>query len=142
MTTLPPELFVDTSFFVALLNSRDVYHQPAISLQMRLDKQKIRKVTSEYILVELGDGLSRLQHRPLASRLIHLLQRDPTFTIVPTTSDVFQRAVRLFDNRPDKEWGLTDCASMTIMDEWGLNSVLTADQHFQQAGYQILLSKP
>ena len=142
MTTLPPELFVDTSFFVALLNSRDVYHQTALSLQVQLDKQKVRKVTSEYVLIELGDGLSRLQYRPLASRLIHLLQRDPTFTIVPTTTNIFQKAIRLFDDRPDKEWGLTDCTSMTIMDEWGLNSVLTADHHFYQAGYQILLSKP
>lgn len=142
MTTLPPELFVDTSFFVALLNSRDVYHQTAISLQVQLDKQKVRKVTSEYVLIELGDGLSRLQYRPLASRLIHLLQRDPTFTIVPTATPVFQKAIRLFDDRPDKEWGLTDCTSMMIMDEWGLDSILTADHHFQQAGYQILLAKP
>lgn len=142
MMILPPKVFVDTSFFVALLNSRDAYHQAALSIQAQLDKQKVRKVTSEYILIELGDGFSRLQYRPLASRLIRLLQRDPTFTIVPTTTDVFQKAVRLFDNRSDKEWGLTDCTSMIIMDDWKLDAVLTADHHFQQAGYQILLSKP
>jgi len=142
MMILPSEIFVDTSFFVALLNSRDVYHQPALSLQIQLDKQKVRKVTSEYVLIELGDGLSRLQYRSLASRLIHLLQHDPTFTIVPTTTDIFQKAIRLFNDRPDKEWGLTDCTSMIIMDEWGVNAVLTADHHFQQAGYEILLSKP
>ena len=50
---LPNEIFVDTSFFIALLNSKDENHQKALALQKQLSANNIRKVTSEYILLEL-----------------------------------------------------------------------------------------
>jgi predicted nucleic acid-binding protein len=39
----------------------------------------------------------------------------------------------------DKEWGLTDCISFVVMQEQGLTDALTADHHFEQAGFTILL---
>ena len=139
---LPGRVFVDTSFFVALLNSSDADHALALSLQNEARVQRIRKVTSEYVLMELGDGLARLKFHQLASRLISLLRQDPSFEIVPSSTDLFARAVRLYDQRPDKEWGLTDCSSFVVMQELNLKAVLSADHHFRQAGYQALLLDP
>jgi len=139
---LPGRVFVDTSFFVALLNSSDADHALALSLQNEARVQRIRKVTSEYVLMELGDGLARLKFHQLASRLISLLRQDPSFEIVPSSTDLFARAVRLYDQRPDKEWGLTDCSSFIVMQELNLKAVLSADHHFRQAGYQALLLDP
>ena len=45
----------------------------------------------------------------------------------------------LFAKRPDKEWSLTDCISFIVMQEYGLTEALTADHHFEQAGFTILL---
>ncbi len=55
---LPNEVFVDTSFFIALLNSKDKFHQKATNLQEILSANKTKKLTSEYVLLEVGDGLS------------------------------------------------------------------------------------
>ena len=41
--------------------------------------------------------------------------------------------------RPDKEWSLTDCISFEVMAELGLTEALTADHHFEQAGFRALL---
>ncbi len=60
--TLPNRIFVDTSFFIALLNSRDAYHADALSLQEHTTKQQTYKITSEYILLELCDGLAKLSY--------------------------------------------------------------------------------
>lgn len=38
----------------------------------------------------------------------------------------------------DKEWGLVDCISFVVMWEAGVTQVLTFDQHFAQAGFQVL----
>lgn len=139
MIAVPSKLFVDTSFFIALLNKEDNDYAQALALQRQLAAQKFRKFTSEYVLLELGDGLSRLRFRPLAIQLIDLVYNDTTFEIVPATSDRFTKAHTLFKQRPDKEWGLTDCTSFIIMQEFGLKAALTADHHFQQAGFRALL---
>ena len=45
----------------------------------------------------------------------------------------------LYRARPDKEWGLTDCVSFTVMTDRGLTEALTTDDHFRQAGFRALL---
>jgi len=136
---IPSNLFVDTSFFIALLNKEDDDHAQALTLQSQISAQTFRKYTSEYVLLELGDGLSRLRFRHLAVQLIDLVYNDATFEIVPASSDRFIKAHTLFKHRPDKEWGLTDCTSFVIMQEFGLDAALTVDRHFQQAGFRALL---
>ena len=55
-------------------------------------------------------------------------------------STLFRRAVDLYRNRPDKKWGLTDCMSFVVMQQENLTDVLTADEHFTQAGFRALMS--
>jgi uncharacterized protein len=49
------------------------------------------------------------------------------------------RAWQLYRERPDKEWGLTDCVSSLVMQDRGLTEAQTPDEHFQQAGFRALL---
>ncbi|HMN30197.1 MAG TPA: PIN domain-containing protein [Caldilineaceae bacterium] len=133
------DLFVDTSFFVALANSADADHQRALALHAQVRDQSIQKITSEYVLIELGDGLSRLSFRPLAHQILALVRMDRSFAVVPASTSLFEAALHLFHHRRDKEWGLTDCTSFVIMQQLSLVAALTADHHFEQAGFQALL---
>jgi len=36
-------------------------------------------------------------------------------------------------------WGLIDCMSFVVMNDEGVTDALTADKHFQQAGFHALL---
>jgi predicted nucleic acid-binding protein len=45
----------------------------------------------------------------------------------------------LYHLRPDKQWSLTDCISFLVMSEEGITEALTADHHFEQAGFVALL---
>lgn len=136
---LPSSVFVDTSFLIALLNSQDADHAAAVSLQTELKRQKVYKVTSEYVFLELCDGLAKLRYRSLAVQCIELLKRDQTFEVIATSHEILQSAWTLFRSRPDKEWGLTDCTSFVIMQQGNLNTALTTDRHFLQAGFRTLL---
>lgn len=45
-----------------------------------------------------------------------------------------------YRQRRDKEWSLTDCISFVVMQEEQLTEALTADRHFEQAGFKPLLA--
>ena len=64
-------------------------------------------------------------------------QRD--VEIVPATHELFERGCALFAQRGDKAWSLTDCTSFVVMRERDLEEALTADQHFEQAGFKRLM---
>ena len=49
------------------------------------------------------------------------------------------RRFLLFDKRPDKQWSLTDCIAFVVMTRRGIQDALTADHHFEQAGFTALL---
>jgi len=55
------------------------------------------------------------------------------------TKDLYIPAFNLFKQRKDKEWGLVDCLSFIVMQNRGITDALTADTHFQQAGFRALL---
>jgi predicted nucleic acid-binding protein len=70
---------------------------------------------------------------------INDLRNDPLVEVVVVDSELFQRALTLFGQRNDKDWGLTDCISFVLMQERGLTEALTTDSHFSQAGFRRLL---
>lgn len=51
----------------------------------------------------------------------------------------FDAALRRYRARPDKTYSLVDCHSMVLMEERRITHVLTADDHFRQAGFTCLL---
>jgi predicted nucleic acid-binding protein len=134
-----PEVFLDASYAIALTLSSDTHHGQAVQLRQWIETAGARVVTTSAILMEIGNALARRAHRAAAVRILRMLERDPGVEIVPFSPELFARAVRLFCERPDKEWGVTDCLSFEVMRERGITDALTADEHFEQAGYRALL---
>ena len=133
------EAFIDTGFFVALAHIDDRHHAPARTLHRGLQARGTRRVTTEFVLIELGDSLSRLRQRAAAQSIIEAVVQEPTIEIVPATSEWFIFGWELYIRRPDKEWGLTDCISFEVMRRRGITLALTVDRHFVQAGFDAPL---
>ena len=53
--------------------------------------------------------------------------------------DLLDRALELYHQHADKRWTLTDCTSFVVMREREITKALTADHHFEQAGFVPLL---
>ena len=96
-------------------------------------------VTSEAVLFELGNALAKPPHRRLGIHALQQIRADSGIEIVPVDPDLFAQTVAFYQSRPDKAWGLTDCSSFIIMQQRGLRDALTADNHFEQAGFKRLL---
>ncbi len=132
-------LFLDTSFAVAAAVARDQHHDAARRLAPRLRQEGVRLVTHHGVLYEIGNRLASLRDRHLGADTIERLLSSPDVDAVPETDALFASALDLYRSRPDEEGGLGDCASFVVMRERGIAEALTADRHFEQAGFRALL---
>jgi len=111
-----------------------------LEIRRELRQRKVRVVTTEFVLLEVADGLSDPPLRRAVIAFIEELRREPTIEIVPLSEQLMASGWTLYQQRPDKEWGLTDCISFVVMQEQGISEAFTSDHHFTQAGFTILLS--
>lgn len=139
------EVFLDTAYFVALLDPHDDLHAQAVEVRPVLEACQL--VTSELILGELltyfGDWGRNIEEkayfRKLSERVSRALLEDPQVIVEPQTHELFDSALSFYAARPDKGYSYVDCSSMVIMRRRGIVEVATADHHFTQEGFQILL---
>lgn len=131
-------VFADTFYFLALVHRGEAAHSRARSLS---DKLREPILTTAWVLTDVADAMAGLQAlRQVFLRLLETLKADPACTIVPPSEELFEKGLRLYGDRPDKDWSLTDCISFVVMQQHDITRALTGDRHFGQAGFQALLS--
>ncbi len=131
-----PPVFLDTGYILAAINTADKFHKRA---QMAALSVKPPFITTEAVLIEIGNALSKHRWRTLGIATLARLQNAADIEIVPLESALLAEAINLYSTRADKEWGLTDCISFVVMQIHGLTQVLTTDRHFEQAGFYNLM---
>jgi len=128
--------FADTFYFLAVLNPNDEAHSRAMAITAA---SRRAMVTTKWVLTEVADALAASSNRGVFSLFLNSLRSDPRATIALGSDDLFDRGVLLYGQRNDKDWPLTDCISFVLMQEMGITEALTADHHFEQAGFRILM---
>lgn len=128
--------FADTSYYLALANRKDENHARAMD---EADRLPDLMVATAWVLTEVADALASPPNRPAFLRLLDMLRSDPAVEIIPADSELFDAGADFYARRPDKGWSLTDCMSFIVMGRRGIVDALTADHHFEQAGYRAML---
>jgi len=129
-------VFADTWFFLAILNPADPNHSRALAASRTI---RHHRVTTDWVLVEVGDALSQMGNRDVFTRFYDWIQQHPHTTIVPGSRKLLDDGVHLYRFRRDKNWPLTDCISFVVMADEEISDALTGDKHFEQAGFNALL---
>jgi uncharacterized protein len=130
-------VFIDTGFVLALFSPRDQYHSQAVNLSDRYENHLW--LTTDAILLEVGNAFSRHSKQKGAEVIEQFLNSDD-IQVVHLTPQLFKQGLGFYKFYRDKQWGLVDCVSFAVMWEMGVNQVLTFDQHFAQAGFQVLVA--
>lgn len=128
--------FLDTLYLLALVSTDDAYHQAAVAAEKEYCG---RLLTTEYVLLELLDAMTTGAQREVGAALVAAIRRDENSEIISASGALFDKGLRLYEQHRDKQWGITDCISFVVMRDRGLSDALTADHHFEQAGFQALL---
>ncbi len=130
--------FADTSYWVAYLWLEDQWREAALEASEKIADVEI--ITTESILIEVLNYFSEFRpdiKEKIAIAVEEILQDDETFVLQHTHED-FLKALKLYKDRLDKGYSLTDCISMNAMREFGIAEILTNDTHFQQEGFTKL----
>ncbi len=70
---------------------------------------------------------------------MNAVENDPGVEVVALSEDLYSRGLELYRSHQDKERRPTDCISFAVMRT--IVDALTADDHFRQAGFQVMLAQ-
>jgi predicted nucleic acid-binding protein len=134
-----PTVLVDTAAWIALVNTRDELHSRAEQTMAELRRGNVALLTTEFVLLEVANALCTSAWRAKAVKLIDGFRSLPDLRIIPADTILLADGWGLYRSRPDKEWSLTDCTSIVVLQQEHIEQVFTSDHHFEQAGFVTLL---
>jgi uncharacterized protein len=131
--------FADTHYWIALSSPNDRHHQRALELRQALRGVPLLTtdgVLAEYLAYFADQGAAM---REAASQTVRDIYALSHVEVVEMSRQLFLAGLELYEQRPDKEYSLVDCVSMTLMKERGVFEALTHDHHFEQEGFIALI---
>jgi uncharacterized protein len=132
-------VFVDTGYLVALLDPRDTLNPRALEVAKALAKDGAALLTTDAVVLEVGNYFARGPLRSHAAKWIRTLRVAPGWEVAPVERALLLHAEKRYASHEDKNWSLTDCHSMELMRARELSEVATPDAGFAQAGFRCLL---
>lgn len=131
-------VFLDTGYLIALEASDDQHHDEAVHHWRQSLSEISSIVTTTYVFDEVVTFFNNRGHHSKAVEIGNRLLESPRVEVVHVTEELFGAGWHRFQNRSDKRYSLTDSISFILMERRGLEEALAFDQHFEQAGYQML----
>jgi uncharacterized protein len=135
------KVFADTLYWIATVKPNDSYEIAAREARQLIGPCLL--VTTDEVLHEFVTALAKSGPtlRGKAVRIVKELVDSAGVKVIAQSRESFLQALERFSQRPDKEYSLTDCSSMNVMDTEGIEDVLTSDHHFRQEGYNVLIRR-
>ncbi|MGG6239526.1 type II toxin-antitoxin system VapC family toxin [Nodosilinea sp. AN01ver1] len=136
-------IFIDTSGWANTFDKRQPYYLEAVAAFQAMRQNRAAIVTSNYVLAELVSLLQSPMRVPRSHifTIIDTIKATPYLDLIHIDPAIDSAAWNLCKARPDKNWSLVDCSSFILMQQREIQTALTTDHHFEQAGF-IHLLKP
>ncbi len=125
---------MDTSAFLAIENRRDANHRRALAFRDESLEAGEPLVTSDYVLDESYTIIRLRAGHSIAVEFGEAVRASRVLRIESVTPQILNRAWVIFKTFSDKTFSFTDCTSFALMEELGIATVFTVDEHFRQYG--------
>ncbi|MCH7800875.1 MAG: type II toxin-antitoxin system VapC family toxin [Chloroflexi bacterium] len=134
-------VFVDASFWVALIHHEDQYHPVSEDIWDRLLRHDATIITTNWTLYEALTFLnSRRRGRHDLAMELHALAMNSGEIVDASAYE--QQALEIFRSHTDKRWSVVDCANFVCIRERHSTMALSFDRDFAQAqaefGFAVL----
>ena len=128
--------FADTWLFIAVLHRYDDHHSQASRLWRRISDDHI--VTHDGVFTELLAFFSTSGPHARLKAVEAVRRSFLQYEVLPVDRSLFRRGLERYADRLDKDYSHVDCVSMIVMEDRGIQYVLTNDHHFTQAGFTVV----
>ncbi|MDI3281534.1 MAG: PIN domain-containing protein [Bacillota bacterium] len=136
-----PELFVDTSAWVALADSDDQHHRAARETYLQL-LARGRLLTTNLVLAESYTLLRRHLDAERALKFLASVRSSPRIEVLYSTRELEAAAEALLRRYSDHLFSYTDAVSFGCMQARGIREAFTFDRHFSVAGFRLVPITP
>ena len=124
-------IFADTGGWFALFVPWDTNH---VAAQTWHSGNSEPLLTTDFVLDEVLTLLKARREYARALSLGTLLFGGDLAQMHRVTDGQFRRAWDVFRTFTDKDWSFTDCTSKVVMEDLGIITAFSFDQHFRQFG--------
>ncbi len=126
-------IFLDTSAFVALRDSRDINHVRAKDFLKEIKNMRTPLLTTNFIFDEVYTYFSRFHE--VAVEMGEYIRNSPGIILYHrVTAEDENRAWEIARSYRDKTFSFTDCTSFAVCENLQLKDVFVFDEHFRQYG--------
>lgn len=126
-------IFVDTSFWVALVSTRDARHAEAVELLARHGRSQL--LTSTAVRGETWTFIRRRFGHGPAVVFLDRLERSALCRVEGLSPEVDRRALRWLRRRDEREYSYVDATSFELMRSLKVREALAFDGDFFAAGF-------
>ena len=136
-TYMGNSLFIDTGAFIARINAGDQHHAEAVEAWESLRMSNLGLFSSEPVLIESANFISREQGCRFAARWARRhLESEEIRWLQPGRED-FEAAADNLEKYSDQRLSFTDAVSFALMRRHGIRRVFGFDRHFAMAGFEL-----
>jgi uncharacterized protein len=132
-------LFLDTSFVIALELKDEKHHQAAKNYWQSMTKTSLQLVTTSYVFDEVVTFFNSRNRHDKAVEVGDRLLSSTAINLIQVDEILFLEGWHYFQKHQDKSYSLTDCISFLVMQRLKIQTALTLDHHFSQAGFETVL---
>ena len=130
-------VFVDSSAYLALLDTDDEHHREAVATLQELAQARYRQFTTNVLLIESHALILSVLGRDRAAQFLKDMQESATVVIRARAADE-ERAKQILFQYTDKEFSFADAISFAVMERLGIRLAFTFDRDFTQYGFPVI----
>jgi len=120
-------IFVDSSLIIALVLTKDQWHQKAVQLIKKIDKEE--KIISDLMVVEIITSIGDRSGGKKAINVFNYLQDN--FTVISTDFE-FLKSIKRQYLKYDGTLSVADTSAVEIMKNMKITQIASFDQDFDK----------
>ena len=122
------EIFVDSNFFIALLNSEDSLYEKAKSISKKLAERDVSYVISNLVFLEVITVTSMRSGRDTAVKGGNNLLQNSRVRLVHVDEELHEKSWKIFQETEGKNVSFIDCSIIAAMKAEDISTLLTFDK--------------
>lgn len=128
------DIFVDTSALYAFVNKNDKFHHQVVKY---LKTTPDTLVTTNFIFAETLSLITKRVGKKIAIKFGEHLKKSGKILIMYLPEDYQEKAWKLFSEDEKIGFDYIDATCFVFMQETGIETALSFDIHFIQAGFKL-----